>query len=64
MIVDATLSVLSNNFAALVDIFLHYAHEHKEILDLSGQTRVKKKADPKAPVDQEAPKPQVQVMIN
>jgi hypothetical protein len=64
MIVDATLSVLSNNFAALVDIFLHYAHEHKEILELSGQTRVaKKKADAKAPVE-EAPKPQVQVMTH
>ena len=36
MIVAATFNVLSNNFAALIDIFLHYSHEHKDVLDLSG----------------------------
>ena len=43
LIVAATYNVLYNAFATLVDVFLFYAHEHQQVLDLSAQQRVRKK---------------------
>ena len=43
LIVSATYNVLYNAFATLVDVFLFYAHEHQQVLDLSAQQRVRKK---------------------
>jgi len=39
MIVNATFNVLSNNFEALVDIFLLYGHEHQASARQSARAR-------------------------